>query len=88
MIRQVNAPVELETVQCYKCHALLKIHPMADVDSPWIKNCSLHIAEKMICNHNPVMFYPDCRTCILNRDNNTILKDGIRYAIDPYTGEE
>lgn len=43
MISVINKPeMELETVQCYKCKNVFKVHPMVNVYSPSMTDCEKH----------------------------------------------
>lgn len=38
----INKPMELLEVQCYKCKSILMIHPMSNMNTPWVTDCDKH----------------------------------------------
>ncbi len=38
----VNKPDSLIDIQCYRCKAIIPVHPMTNLNSPWITNCGMH----------------------------------------------
>ncbi len=38
----VNKPTELLDVQCFKCKASWKMHPMTNMNSAYVQDCALH----------------------------------------------
>lgn len=66
----VNAPETLIDFKCYKCNAILKAHPMTNMNAPWITDCSRHKSYITPCEHesdakvyfsNPVQY--KCNKC-------------------------
>ncbi len=67
----VNAPEQLIQVQCYRCKAILDIHPMANMNAPWITDCDRHSPG---INRNQVAF--DIKRCQHEHD-------GMIYTSNP-----
>jgi hypothetical protein len=38
----LNKPEQLIQVQCYRCKSIMDVHPMTNMNAPWITDCNKH----------------------------------------------
>lgn len=69
---EVNKPEDTTpNTRCYKCKAEFYVHPMGNINSDFVKNCSLH--NPNYCEHesdyaisqdtNPPVINKHCKKC-------------------------